>query len=200
MSSILEDLKRKVTITRYCRLKAAERLRNTYNLLQNLTTYYSILITILSIWFLRFGNEIELSSILSNMLLIASITLTFFSMFISIKSYQERAFKMENNCLELNKLLNTLDRALAVKNINIEEIKKHQRSYENILIGIENHEPVDYWKSIEGTREKYKENIKRYELKSRIYRIIGIIFPMLLPCILWGLEKIYKYFGGIILS
>ena len=52
---------------------------------------------------------------------------------------------MESSQLELGKLLNDIERAYVLKEQTLEEVKKLQRKYENILIRVENHEDIDYW-------------------------------------------------------
>lgn len=215
---LLRELKRKVNLTRISRLHASKRLRGNQSFYQKIVVYYSILIASLSIWFIRFGvnNEPELGSLLSNMLLVASISLTFFSMFISIKNYQERAFRMESSQLELGKLLNDIERAYVLKEQTLEEVKKLQRKYENILIRVENHEDIDYWltktelferNSLQETEsaddkekrliDKYKVKIESYNKKRGRFKIIGIWLPIIFPFSLWLMELLYK--GSVIL-
>ncbi|UAL47998.1 SLATT domain-containing protein [Sutcliffiella horikoshii] len=159
---LLQELKRKVNLTRVSRLNASKRLREDHTYYQKVSVYYSVLIAGLSIWFIRFGvdGEQEISYLLSNMLLVASITLTFFSMYISIINLQERAYRMENSQLELGKLLNDIERALIIKVQSLEELKKLQRKYENILVRVENHEDVDYWITI-VSNSKRELKVKR---------------------------------------
>lgn len=165
---LLQELKRKVNLTRVSRLNASKRLREDHTYYQKVSVYYSVLIAGLSIWFIRFGvdDKEQISYLLSNMLLVASISLTFFSMYISIINLQERAYRMENSQLELGKLLNDIERALIIKEQSLDELKKLQRKYENILVRVENHEDIDYWitivsnskRELKVKRENTKEN------------------------------------------
>ncbi|EJQ03172.1 hypothetical protein IE3_05543 [Bacillus cereus BAG3X2-1] len=78
-------------------------------------------------------------------MLISSLSLTFFTMFLGIKNYKERASNFENNYQQLNVLLNKLPRLEAdPSSITQVKLKELHRDYEKLILEKENHISVDY--------------------------------------------------------
>ena len=197
---ILEELLRRVKITCKVRINLANRLRTKHNEYKKLNIYYSALVTGVSI--LTIGTEAKIGPILiSNIVLMCSIVLTYFMFYTSEQNLQERAYRMEEVFNSLDKLRNKIDILLGKKQSEVTEetCKKLYKEYEGILASIENHEEIDYdiYKLNDfkknGFNEKQKEDylevkksVKRFEYWNKwklrfkyILPILGIIILLL---------------------
>lgn len=192
---LLKNLKRKVDITYRTRINASNRLREKNQYYKRISTYFSILVTAISV--ISIGVDNNKISIL---VLASSICLTYYMMYISEQNIQERAYKMEVTFKELGDLKHNID--LVIENngskITEEECKKLFDKYSNILSSIENHETIDYdnyklkciERSIEESNQvltksedeqyrKIKNRIIRYELVKKLKRGVCYIFPLI---------------------
>lgn len=159
ISSLINDLKYRIELTKRARIKASARLRLKHLRYEKIIHLYSILVLILTIWFLG-NDEINLQS--TKILLIFSLTITFLSMYLNMQNYKERAGSFETNYQNLDILLNRIKRMLLNgQNVGIDQIKEIQREYEKLLIDKENHLPIDYNEAIED----YTKSQKRKEKK-----------------------------------
>ncbi|MFP6324035.1 MULTISPECIES: SLATT domain-containing protein [Bacillus amyloliquefaciens group] len=144
---VFEDLKRRVSFTRKARIQASKRLRERHEFFEKVSYFYSLLVLIFSVWFLNMGNEKE-NLVATKVLLIFSLSLTFFTMFLNIKNYKERASSFELNYQNLDVLLNKIERRECdSQSITDEEIKGLHREYEKLLLEKENHLDIDYYLS-----------------------------------------------------
>lgn len=169
-----EELYRRVDLTRRARIKAADRLRSKSEFYEKLTHIYSLIILVLSIWFI----DSSVQSI-TKLLLIMSLSLTFSTMFLGIKNYKERASNFENNYQQLNVLLNKLQRLETQRDcINHGKIKELHREYEKLIIGKENHTPIDYMTCNKVNEELYSKEIKKYNRNEKIKKILISIVPI----------------------
>lgn len=138
-------LKNRIKTTRKSRILASKRLRDSHQYHEKVVHFYSLILLILSIWFLSEKN-IELATFASKVLLIFSISLTYLTMYLNLKNYKERASNFENNYQVLDVLTNKLDRYEAQdKEIDINILKQIQREYEKSIIGSENHKDIDFF-------------------------------------------------------
>ena len=174
---LLKGLRRKVDITYRTRVNASNRLREKHQYYKRLNIYYSILVTIISI--ISMG-EPSLSKV-SNIILAASIALTYYMLYVSEQNLQERAYKMEVTFKELGSLVNIIDLEIKkTKEMKTEEnICKLFDRYSNIISSIENHEPIDYYiYKVDCINKKfeYGEELKgkQYELYLQIKKKIFI--------------------------
>ena len=139
-SELLNELKRRVAITTKTRIFAADRLRNKDSQYKKLNMYYSVLITTLSIFSINSTAKIDNMSI-SNIVLTASVILSYFMFYVSEKNLQERAYRMEENYKNLDKLNNKIN---SIINANKYICIKLYKEYEQLLASIENHESIDF--------------------------------------------------------
>lgn len=154
---LLYEIKYRVEITKRARIKASARLRLKHIWIESIIYFYSILILILSIWFLGMDN-LEGNDEVTKYLLILSLTMTFLSMYLNMRNYKERAGNFETNYQNLDILLNKIERKLLeVEKIDVETIKQIQREYEKLLIDKENHKDIDYKNALED----YKNSQER---------------------------------------
>ena len=132
---VFNELKRRVDLTRRARIKASDRLREKHEFFEKTSYFYSVVVLILSIWFIEGKGDIP------KVLLISSLSLTFFTMFLGVKSYKERASNFENNYQQLNVLLNKLQRLEAdPSSINQLKLKELHRDYEKLILEKEKHD------------------------------------------------------------
>ncbi|MFC5602462.1 SLATT domain-containing protein [Sporosarcina koreensis] len=180
---VLNDMKYRIEITKRARIKASARLRSKHLIYEKIIHLYSILILILTIWFL--GND-ELNTQSTKILLILSLTITFLSMYLNMQNYKERAGSFETNYQNLDILLNRIKRKLLSDEvIGIGDIKEFQREYEKLLIDKENHSDIDYKKAFEDyTRSqsrKSKDNIltdegeEKNKAKDEIQKVYNVV-------------------------
>lgn len=158
-TNLIHDLKYRIEITKRARIKASARLRSKHLRYEKIIHLYSILILILTIWFL--GND-ELNIQSTKILLVFSLTITFLSMYLNMQNYKERAGSFETNYQNLDILLNRIKRMLLNdQDIGIDEIKEIQREYEKLLIDKENHLPIDYKEAFEDYTKSQERKNKR---------------------------------------
>lgn len=177
---VFYELKRRVDLTRRARIKASDRLRKKHEFFEKTSYLYSLIVLILSIWFINGDENI------TKILLIASLSLTFFTMFLGIKNYKERASNFENNYQQLNVLLNKLQRLESVPDlITQEKLKELHRDYEKLILEKENHINIDYMTCKPEHEEKFAKEIKQYKLKDSLkkYTVLLPFVVLLIVCI-----------------
>ncbi|MEW4223148.1 SLATT domain-containing protein [Rossellomorea marisflavi] len=177
---VFRELRRRVSITRKGRIRASKRLRKKHEYFEKVTHLYSLVVLILSVWFINIPDQ-DLSLLVTKMLLILSLSLTFFTMFLGNKNYKERAGNFETNYQHLDVLLNKMDR---IKTSGIEittELNKGlHREYEKLLIEKENHHDIDYYTSSDDLIQIHRKKIKWFNFNERAIKIIVAIYPLLL--------------------
>lgn len=192
---LLRSLKRKVDITYRTRINASNRLREKHQYYKRISTYFSILVTAVSVISIGIDNNK-----ISSLVLASSICLTYYMMYISEQNLQERAYKMEVTFKELGALKHDIDLVIVNKGSEVDrnECQKLFDKYSNILSSIENHETIDYdnyklkyiERSIEDSNkvltkvehEQYrniKKRISRYELGEKLKRRTCYILPLI---------------------
>ncbi|MCY8916271.1 SLATT domain-containing protein [Bacillus atrophaeus] len=177
---VFEDLKRRVSFTRKARIQASKRLRERHEFFEKVSYFYSLLVLIFSVWFLNMGNNKE-NLVATKMLLIFSLSLTFFTMFLNIKNYKERASSFELNYQNLDVLLNKIERRECdSQSITDEEIKGLHREYEKLLIEKENHLDIDYHLSDKKNHEKHALKISQYKWRDRLVKFLVAIYPVII--------------------
>lgn len=171
---VFNELLRRVDLTRRSRIKASSRLREKHEFYDKVSYFYSLLVLILSIYF------IDNTDTIPKILLIASLALTFFTMFLGSENYKERASNFETNYQQLNVLLNKMQRLSSHKEeINQTKIKELHRDYEKLILDKENHLSIDYMTSDTAFEEKYQNKILRYKIFEWIKRISISLLPLL---------------------
>jgi ATP-dependent Zn protease len=192
---VFKELRRRVSITRKGRIRASKRLRKKHEYFEKVTHLYSLVVLILSVWFINVPNE-DLSLLVTKMLLILSLSLTFFTMFLGNKNYKERAGNFETNYQHLDVLLNKMDRIkTSGKEITSEMNKGLHREYEKLLIEKENHHDIDYYSSSEDNKKEYSKEIQIYNFYELATKIIVAIYPLLLVIFIYLIDKtIDKYY------
>lgn len=201
---LLPDLKRRVDITYRTRINAANRLRDKHNEYKKLNMYYSALVTGVSI--ISIGMDTYVANIsVSNIILMTSIMLTYFMFFVSDQDLQERAYMMEETFKKLDKLGNKICITLEYSESEIPEetCKNFYKEYEAILISIENHEQIDFYryrldcfnkrgtnKDGKGEQELYediKDKVNKYDKWKKIkknFKYIGPTTVILIPIVI----------------
>ena len=170
MKGKLDKLSSDIWKTRKCRILSSERLNENERFCRFISIYYSILTTILTIINM---NSIE-SKNLDIVILIASIAVTNFLLYLDTQNYKERYLALKKNYLDLDKL------QIRIKSLeNTEDIEKYSEialEYNNLLREVENHKEYDYIKLALSTKE-LKDDI---DLKKKIIYYSKFILNWLL--------------------
>ena len=175
---VFNELKRRLDITRRARIKASTRLREKHEFYEMTSYFYSLLVLILSV--VVIGSEGDTSDNTTKVLLIASLSLTFFTMFLGIKNFKERASNIESNYQQLNVLLNKMQRLEVTKEqITQTELKELHRDYEKLIVGNENHQPIDFMMCNQENEIKFKHEIKIYKLRDKAKKVF-LYIPIIL--------------------
>jgi hypothetical protein len=192
---VFKDLRRRVSITRKGRIRASKRLRMKHEYFEKVTHLYSLVVLILSVWFINIPDQ-ALSLLVTKMLLILSLSLTFFTMFLGNKNYKERAGNFETNYRHLDVLLNKMDRIQTSGKMITADINKGlQREYEKLLIEKENHHDIDFYTSSDDNKKKYCKEISVFNFFERSTKVIVAIYPLLLVVFIYLIDKtISKFF------
>ncbi|HFK1753511.1 TPA: SLATT domain-containing protein [Bacillus cereus] len=158
-------------------------MREKHEFFEKTSYFYSVIVLILSIWFIDGKGEI------TKVLLITSLSLTFFTIFLGVKNYKERASNFENNYQQLNVLLNKLQRLEVNPSlINQEKLKELHRDYEKLILDKENHINIDYMTCKPEHEMKYKVEIGMYIWIERFKKYTVPFLPLILLVIF-----IYKF-------
>lgn len=191
---IFYDLKRRVSITRKSRISASKRLRKRHEFFEKVTHFYSLLILILSVWFMNIPDQ-ELSLMVTKMLLILSLSLTFFTMFLGTKNYKERAGNFETNYQHLDVLLNKIERLESrLEDITDDMLKGLHREYEKLLIEKENHQDIDYKASNKNPELNFTKDIRNYKIRTYIINTVVAIYPLILIMFIYLVDLILGNF------
>ncbi|MBN8237296.1 SLATT domain-containing protein [Halobacillus kuroshimensis] len=186
------DLKRRMKTTRKARIEASKRLRRKHSYFEKITYFYSLILLVLSVWFLNKTGDS--GTFATKFLLILSLTLTYFTMFLNIRNYKERAGEFETNYQHLDVLTNKLDRFKASEEeLDVEKLKEFQREYEKLIIGNENHLNIDYFVSTEENQQKFKDKIYLYQIREKFVNGIIAIYPILLLLIIYIFNKLINW-------
>lgn len=139
----MNELKRRVDVTRRARFACSTRLRNYSNKIQNLIIYYNILIVFISI-ITMYRSYGEGFAWYTYVILSFSITLSFFATHIAGKNYKEKAIQMESNGHELTKIHGKIEVSQSKLEFKPDNLSNLFKEYERILINVENHDKIDY--------------------------------------------------------
>lgn len=183
---------------RRIRIIASKRLRKKHELYEKIIYFYSVLILVLSIWFISDVTESSENIIITKILLILSISLTFFTMYVNIRNYKERASAFETNYRNLDIILNRMDRLeVNPKQIDVTKLKELHCEYEKLLIEKENHQDIDFMTSKKDLKEKFKNEIWWYKFKSIITNIAVACYPIILLLIIYMVHSFFYLFSLI---
>lgn len=182
---VFYEIKRRVDLTRRARIKASARLREKHEFFEKVSYFYSVVVLVLSIWFINSSN-----GDITKLLLIASLALTFFSMFLGVKNYKERASNFETNYQHLIIFLNKLQRLETNLNqIDDGKLKELHRDYEKLLLDKENHIDIDYMTSTEELSNKFKSEIARYKRKETYTKTIVVLSPLIFLILIYLIKR-----------
>lgn len=123
--------------TKKSRINAAKRLLDNYSFAQFATTWYSVLLIILTLM------SVDKDDIKSMILLGASIILAVGTVYSNAKNYQERYIRMKDNYIEIAKIEIKID-GLKGEIGDEEKFNKYILEYQRIMEEVENHSTLDY--------------------------------------------------------
>ncbi|WP_339251747.1 SLATT domain-containing protein [Sporosarcina sp. FSL W8-0480] len=185
---VFYDLKRRIKITRKSRIIASKRLRTKHEYFEKITTFYSVLVLLFSVAFIDNVDAVQI-------LLVLSISLTFFTMFLNNKNYKERAGNFETNYQHLDILLNKIERLETnLDSIDMETVKGLHRDYEKLLIEKENHHDIDYMTSSEELKSSNKQEIVSYHRKTKTIHFLLAIYPLILIILIFTFRWIVELY------
>jgi hypothetical protein len=183
----ISELKRKVYITRKCRIEASERTLRKHNLYQSVQIYYSVLIVAYSIWNIQPIDMNGKISSASLFLMIVSIIFSMFSLYITTKNLQEKYFNLKINYLELDKFYGRLSETQADSNIT-----ELRAQYNNLLSAVDNHDSIDYFRVLLNDRDERRDlsperlseletHIKKSQRLETFYKWLLYLAPITIP-------------------
>lgn len=180
---------RKMYITYKSRINAAERLKRTNAFIQGINIYYSLFLTVLSIYSISTGTQ-RLSLVIT----VYSVVVTVTIVFLAAQNYGERAKSLKNNYVAIFKLYNKIYDGMSQN-----ELRAICEEYDQLIDSSENHMEYDYFKACKGIpEEKPKLSIRQKIVLNSIYygsillKIILIALPFMLKYIVAVLEWLIK--------
>lgn len=177
--------------TRKCRILASERLNANEKFCRFISIYYSIITTALTIINMISTEDKKIDVII----LIVSIAVTYFLMYMDTKNYKERYLAFKKNYLDLDKLRTKIVTVEDKKDIN--KYNEIAFEYNELLREVENHTEYDYIKLALRTKElKEKVDLKKkitYYLKA-VSRGIVYLIAIALP-LLFVVMQIIRFFN-----
>ena len=177
----LEELKRRIDITRRARFACSVRLRRYFDKIQNLIVYYNVIVVLVSIISLyQFYNET--ASWTTYLTLAISIALSFFATHMGGKNYKEKAIMMESNGHDLSKIYGKIEMLKVKSEIEADKVANLYKEYERTLVIVENHDPVDYLQSKMTKKSATVEEAKkldRYYSEEKLKFRIAYTIPAL---------------------
>lgn len=187
-------LKNRIKSTRKARIEASKRLRNKNDFYEKVLNFYSLIVLVLSIWFLNKEGAEGITA--TKILLVLSLSLTFVTLFINSRNYKERAGNFETNYQQLDVLVNRIDRFLTTnEELNTLKLKEFQREYEKLIIGKENHTNIDFYVSTPENLEQFKFNVYFHWFKNIVMKLAVVIFPLLLLLLIFIFSKLLSLFN-----
>lgn len=206
---LMSELERRSKIIRSARIEASKRYKEEDNFYRFITIFYSIIITVISIRFAFGLNSLDDSENkdLSILLLVMSVFVTLFTMYVSIKNAGEKVGRFQSNYMELTRLLADIQLANLSYQKNEEELKKVYKDYKefsnryaSLLTQSDNHDDIDYWRAVKREEEenKYKgkladENIKIYKRWKYLKRTLAFLSVPLLLVMIFFIEYLLNY-------
>lgn len=143
----LETLKLKLTkriwITKKARMNAEARLVKTNGFLQFIIVYYSAWVIGVSLMTIFIPKDW-----LNFVSIVASIMLSFASIYLPSQRYTERAKSLKKNYTNLSKLEIELE-LLEDESLTSESIKCISDNYQDVIFQAENHKEIDFYRTQE---------------------------------------------------
>lgn len=185
-------LKNRIKSTRKSRIEASKRLRGKNDFYEKVLNFYSLIILVLSIWFLNKDGDLGITA--TKILLVLSLSLTFVTLFINSRNYKERAGNFETNYQQLDVLVNRIDRFLTTnEELNALKLKEFQREYEKLIIGKENHANIDFYVSTPDNLKQFINKVWVHRITTLIKNIIFITYPLWLLLLIYLFSKLLLF-------
>ncbi len=176
-----KSLSNKIYKTRKARIIFSDELKSQHSFYEGLMTYYTVMIIVFSL--LESVISIENFSLY---ILILSIALGFFTLFIQSQKFLERHLDLKKHYIDLENIYFNLN---VIETPTKDAIEKINREYTDALNSHENHSSIHYLKAQYNISDiSFPDKIKVwfYNLKSYLFRFALIIFPFFVPkLIIW---------------
>lgn len=176
----VNGLLNRIWITRKCRINASERFDNLYFWTRFFQVYYSLILIVLSINNFSLIKEEKGNDSISLLLLVASLAVSFFSMYISSQNYKERALKLKYNYHGFDELYRNLDRIIINEDFKLSEVFLIEDKYLFLLKVSENHSTEDYltYQKMDNKNDywKFMDYLNYYWMVKRWYILFFLLF------------------------
>ncbi|SEJ59766.1 hypothetical protein SAMN05660742_11182 [Propionispira arboris] len=179
------SLENRIWITRKCRIHASERLDKWNCWTKLLQVYYSVILVGLSIYNLSLAKLGTQNTAISEQLLITSITVSFFSMYLLSQNYKERALRLKYNYHGFDELYRKITQMTIDDQYEVQQIIDIEKEYLFLLKSSENHRMEDFLSSQRDSEKKswgiftYAEDIF-YRTRWVIICILFFVLPIFL--------------------
>lgn len=180
-------LARRIYITYKSRINAAERMKKTNSFIQGINIYYSLFLTVLSIYGVNAGTQ-KLSLIIT----VYSVVVTVTIVYLAAQNYGERAKNLKSNYVAIFKLRNSIK-----DNMSDDELQKISDAYDDLIDCSENHTEYDYFKAVMAMRDEKSTLVIRQKIiyyftyyGSIVLRVFLIVLPFLLQHVVDILERL----------
>lgn len=177
-------LARRIYITYKSRINAAERMKKTNNFIQGINIYYSLFLTVLSIYSVNAGTQ-KLSLIIT----IYSVVVTVTIVYLAAQNYGERAKSLKNNYVAIIKLKNSIK-----DNMTDDELQKISDAYDDLIDCSENHTEYDFFKAIMAIPDERNSLL----LQQKIIYYLTYYGSIVLKVFLLVLPFLLQYVGDIL--
>ncbi len=206
---LMEELERRSKIIRSARIEASKRYKDDDNFYRFITIFYSIIVTVISIRFAYGLNDLDTdgNQKLSITLLVMSVFVTLFTMYVSIKNAGEKVGRFQSNYMELTRLLAEIQLANTTYQNEVDDgtrkasgdYEKFSKRYASLLTQSDNHDDIDYWRAIKREEENNIEKVEMANNKIKIFnrwkyfkRTIALLSVPLLLILLFIIEYIFN--------
>lgn len=206
---LMEELERRSKIIRSARIEASKRYKDDDNFYRFITIFYSIIVTVISIRFAYGLNDLDTdgNQKLSITLLVMSVFVTLFTMYVSIKNAGEKVGRFQSNYMELTRLLAEIQLANTTYQNEVDDgtrkasgdYEKFSKRYASLLTQWDNHDDIDYWRAIKREEENNIEKVEMANNKIKIFnrwkyfkRTIALLSVPLLLILLFIIEYIFN--------
>ncbi|ENZ31079.1 hypothetical protein HMPREF1084_03137 [Clostridium butyricum 60E.3] len=179
---MIEALKNQIWTTRISRINSERRMVNKENICQCINIYYSCVIIIYSI--ISYKKDDSKLSLLS---MVMSICLLVCMLYLNSQKYMATAKEFRENYTKLQRLEFRLNH---INENDVDELKKIEDEYCNLMNSADNHINYDYYCTVYGSTGEYRN--KRYNRKviigywsGKAWRLVVVIALIILPVFLY---------------
>lgn len=182
----IDRLKNQIWITRVSRINAEKRLQQKESFIQAINIYYSCITTIFSIMsYINNDDNLSIITIYMTISLLVSI------MYLNSQKYGEKAQQYRENYTALHKMEFELENSKS-----LDEIKKIEEKYCDLLNTYSNHTTFDYYCTLKGSNTLIQEKKGWHKVKVKYYW--GFIWRTIIKFLILILPFLLYIFRGVL--